>query len=1111
MSGPVDPILGLFLERRRERKGTPSGTWLELLTPSATPADFEWLSERFARNVVHESVQDVLDLPWSAIFTSTIDPQLLRRLETCGRQPEPIVTAEQYPRVARSTRRPPVYHLFGRANETAEAARCPRSVNELARRQIRTSLLLARIPETTTSAGVLVVDGFTAGSDWLGLDALLSALPLNEGLRVLWFGASDSINSPLFQDLVEAGTVLTDSRKLPVVIADLKSRDLQSSFAALTSDEPGIISLPDGFVSVSPSLRLRVEASAIIVDDEWTQRPAPLDLSAEEDTFRRFHGDLGGTRGLIDGIGRGFAIERPFERQLRTSVRSALEKRADIARTVVLHGQSGTGKTVAFARLAYRFRVDEKVPVLFAAGRIPEVADVDAFCTEAERQGASSTLVLCDCNQPIERYLALSGALSSRGRRVAVVGTSYRLSLRSRHRSLDLIEAPTTVTDAEHANVNELMRKFGREQISRAPKIGTADTDHVFALLYRTIAPGRQRLIAGVSGEARSAEEALRQRSKNVPQVAQGLAATSSRAASATLFEVEAVAEAFGTDAPGRLIDYVMAAGRLDIYVPLNLLLRVLRAQDPSLTFAAMARLFQDVDLFRWRYGDQEKSELLVGPRLRLEAELICRRRLADPARELDCLVDLIASVRQRSVDQYSEVRFLSDLLQKLGRDGPREDAYADGYLRVAKALTSLRIEHGLEDASIMLQESSFRRAWLRARKASDTIAERDVVLEEARSVVEEAIRKVTNGQLRAARRTRENLFVERASIYGFLAVGHSVHNAPADVVWSDYLAARTAANRAMGVAPNYFPYDVALWTPADILAESQSTASLSPPRRGELVADIYSVLDRIDPSQLPPSQLERFHVRRAKIGDVLKDAELKADALKSLEAINPAVALYLEARSICLEAFQETPVAFTDEVRDKARRAADFIEQKLSVASTDPRCLRLLLEFVWIGATGERLLRGERRPIPHDMRARQKLLQIVQALNKSSNDAADFSMRYLEAVLAWVCRDVQYALDTWRSLAHDTEFEDSRRVHRRLFVADASGNPSIHRGRLIASRSQGHWQVAVEGVNARINLLERDFYGTLLKPGYEVRDFAIAFNYLGPIADPLTRYEVAS
>ena len=73
------------LQRLLDRKSQPdSGTWREALAGGLSGEDIEWLTERFARTVPSEAQLQVLALPWSAVFTSSIDAGLLRRLESRG-------------------------------------------------------------------------------------------------------------------------------------------------------------------------------------------------------------------------------------------------------------------------------------------------------------------------------------------------------------------------------------------------------------------------------------------------------------------------------------------------------------------------------------------------------------------------------------------------------------------------------------------------------------------------------------------------------------------------------------------------------------------------------------------------------------------------------------------------------------------------------------------------------------------------------------------------------------------------------------------------------------------------------------------------------------------
>ena len=333
-----------MLNRLLERKGRPDlGGWRDAIAAGLSAEDLEWLTERFERTVASESLQEALDLPWSAVFTSSVDPVLLRRLETRGRQPEAITSSEHYPRAPRSTARPPVHYLFGRSNDVAEASRPPRTLNDLTRRLARHSgVLLSRLPETVPPAGLLVIEGYHPNHDWLPLESLLGAVPADGGMRVLWLGIDDvTLASTLFAELTASGSVFSDPRSLAVVLGAMQALGDFAPDTVRLRHEPGVISLSNGaFVEIDPSLRLRVEASAAIVDDDWTKPPVPLSVEAEEDLFRRSHGNPGSTRALVEAVARGFYITRSFEDALHNHVSNPLTKQTSRDRVIVLHGQS---------------------------------------------------------------------------------------------------------------------------------------------------------------------------------------------------------------------------------------------------------------------------------------------------------------------------------------------------------------------------------------------------------------------------------------------------------------------------------------------------------------------------------------------------------------------------------------------------------------------------------------------------------------------------------------------------------------------------------------------------------------------------------------------------
>ena len=705
----TDSILADFLSHLGSTDCT-SG-WLSTLDCEISPAQMEWLSERFDRSVPSDTVAPIYEVAWSAVFTSSIDPRFARRFETRGRQPESVLSRDTYARVPRSRSRPPIYYLLGKSDETGEDERAPRKNSDRHRRLSHATELLNRIADTATVRGLVVIAGYAPEQDWMPVDSLLEPLSNRVGPTVLWFGFQGAPNSIFTGEMIRERSLITTTKSVTGAIGQLESRGLLDIAGAAGPDEPGMVSIAGGAVlDITPALRLRVEASAAIVDDGWTEEPEPLGEHELYDAFRRFHSTPGNFRLLLEGVSRGFAIERNFEQLLWKTVTKQVKRlgQSDSDAVVILHGQSGTGKSVALARLISKIRLDLRLPVVVATDRIPTHADIEDFCIGAERLNAPATVLICDSNQAPQRYDELASALRSRGRRLLIVGTCYRMDTATVRVSDRFVEAPTRVDRAELSAFEGLQRSFFQGSTQPTDR----DNYSIFAMLYRRLPPSRERLAAGVSSEAQNTEGKLRERARRMPRPA-GLPALAQQLIAAGLvspefpmFAEDDTLAAIGHDSAGRLIEYVMAAGRLNCPVPVDLVFRTLGRSD-ALGLDQIVHLFSHLDLFRWKQ-DEEGSDFLIAPRLQLEADLICKRRLTT-ALEIERLVDLIRSARP-GINRRTERSFLLNLLYMLDRGGPRGEAYQSGYLQFADALKQLRERHRLTDPDLVLRECVLRR-----------------------------------------------------------------------------------------------------------------------------------------------------------------------------------------------------------------------------------------------------------------------------------------------------------------------------------------------------------------------------------------------------------------
>ena len=284
------------------------------------------------------------------------------------------------------------------------------------------------------------------------------------------------------------------------------------------------------------------------------------------------------------------------------------------------------------------------------------------------------TLIVCDANRSIDNYDELLGGLRSLGRRVVIVGSQYRGSNSDISNQLRSVDAPSSLSEAERQRLFDLLASFDVSVQDQQ------EDNHFLAFLYRHLPASRPHIGSGLGAEARATVQTLHERgsqSRAMPIISElhnQLIEKGYISEYQTIFDDKQYGNLDVNDrSAGKIIDMVMVSGRLNCPVPINLLLRAV-SQYHQFNSDLFSDLFSDLDLFRWISRDSEGNEWMVVPRLPLEARLICERRLGSPQAEADVLVDLIGWVRLGIDDAYERV-FLLDLLQQIGRDGPRSNA----------------------------------------------------------------------------------------------------------------------------------------------------------------------------------------------------------------------------------------------------------------------------------------------------------------------------------------------------------------------------------------------------------------------------------------------------
>ncbi|WP_256776797.1 MULTISPECIES: ATP-binding protein [unclassified Stenotrophomonas] len=1094
-----DPVVERALDHANRVSGQ---SWKSLLTNEPLGAEFyDWLAERFRNRPASQLLIEAARAPWGAVYTSSIDSGLANCLAGEGREPEVILQSEPAPRVLRNTRRPPFYYLFGQAGRQVDSLRPPANRQSLSQRRMnQASAMLRRVLETVTPLGLIVIDGYDPQADWLRAEDLLAAVSGAPTNGVLWCGPEPTFSEDdevVFGDLVSKGVILRDPRSLGAIVNELI--EIVGVPDPARWDDPEVVTLKGGrSIKTTPNLRLVTQASAVLVDDSWIAAPEPLSSSETELEFEAFHAGSTNFRKIADGAQRGFAIERAFESVLQKRVNQALEQHHS-ASPIILHGQSGVGKTIALARLAVHAKSHGHA-VLFFSRRVPQASDISDFLTAVdEQQGV--TLLLVDTMSPVARYNDLLRGLRSVGHRVVVVGSSYRLTFDAKapHR---FVEARALLDPKEQKSLVDLTQRFAESMVGRVKK--ESGNQYALAGFYRLLPHSRGRLSEGLGREVDQTRHQLRKRAAKITPPEPGPLALALMAAGFPVDTTQFLPDA-GPDGPSdspeaRAIDLVMVSSRLHKPVPLSIVLRAVGASNGSsdtYSIDTLLELIRDQDLFRWIYADEEQSDVLVMARLQIEARLICEARFGSPTREADAISTLIEAAARSGPEGNDETSYVADLVHAAGPDGPEGPRYKESYAQIARSLTNLR-EKTIPNARLMLQESVLRRHYLRTHKSIDQPA-KAALLNEAVSVVDEALARVNqqgSSGLYAARQTIDNLWNERAASYGFFATD-AVENGQNSGAWSAYKAAHDAATMAKARRDSSFSLDVSLWMPIGIL---NIQSSLTEMQRLEIAADLRSTIDGVDESTLDQTQLQKFQVRRLGAGTAIGDHSLSDDAFARLDQAGSTAGYYIRARNLAPQILPQTEPTAQD-VTD-AHRCIGYLRQHYNKISQDERCLRLLLEMEWAVRTRKWFMRGLRQSFPASSDFREMVQSIVGDMALLGEDRLATKYRYLRAVAKWLEGNERASRDLWAELASDTEFADSQRVSARHVLTDDNGVPLMYRGVVEKQLSAGRFQVRVDGLGI-IDLIADYFPSVEISFGRTVSNFHIAFNYRGPLADP--------
>jgi len=696
-------------------------------------------------------------------------------------------------------------------------------------------------------------------------------------------------------------------------------------------------------------------------------------------------------------------------------------------------------------------------------------------------------------------YAAFLKYLTSRGRKVVLVGSAYRMAdpPAGGQRSM---EAPAELTQVEIKEFREFLKGFHpslRDVVERVPYDGT-----FLVALYRLLPPTRAQLRAGVTREVVSAERAIVRKAKETPPQFAPATALGIALYEAGLLKEESLLSPRTKEVGGEVVDeiqdltgLVMVPGRFGFAVPLELLVRALGKTG----YANFVDLVRRVDVFRW--FEDSTGNIDVGPRNALEAQLLVQARMGGATTEVAFVRRLLLEVQaaEFGLREGREVRFAVDLLRAVGAQGSDNRYFAPHFKELSSTLGELRRERGVENPRIMLQEANLLREWAIAQaKRGVTSPEVRSALEEVERVLRKAVQQVS-GEHRS-RALESALVVELGAALASKAryVADSSHDrAETTRLFDD---ARQALLEARAHDPaNYYPIDVLAWATRDVLQRDVFEGKA----KFDAIADVLHAFQSADPDEFTPNQIERFHARRMEFAELIGESAMAEEAFNELVAQGSAAGVYLRAlRFSGLATVRDEPAVID---RDKLSKGLSYLNEHRDLVSGDVRCLGLLLELWWNMNTGARFFEKERATVALRQEQWTELLKILDAIQATGQWHRTAFLGFFRALSLFHLGDVDQAVDVLREVERESDqVRGRRRVIRSYLASTANGRPQIYHGAVVWVSPEGtRGDVYVEELRRKIPFLPLDF-GPDVAPKDTLDDFHIAFNFLGLLADPI-------
>lgn len=1065
--------------------------YLKIKKDYAVETALSWIQNRARKISGGDYLKKVSMINWNGIFTSSVDSIVENSLKNEWRNTQSVVNVDHYPKYYRSKTELHITYLFGNVNQSELGERPPLDSFELITSKEKATKFMSRITQDfITPYGVLIIDGYDINSDWYEIERLYPVVTNLGFMQVFMFGISKfDMENKFLQKLIEDEKliVFNESFHQFLNVTEELGYWVEEDFIGADIASEILVSINRKIHAVPVELYNKVSRSAKLLDDSLIipgHNPPKEEL---KELFRKFLSNMSSSP-VWDGYKYNFNIEREFESEIESILYSKLSNQNLNEKPIILHGQTGTGKSIALGNLAYKLKMERKYPVLYINNENSIVSndDIREICEWLQNSEDVKIVIIWDdstCSSNVEQYINLNNYLSSKGKKAIVIGSAYLLNSKSTLRNVaDYVEAKINLTSSEVESIKNIFEQYS--DISNLIDWRSSKLDNSFLVsLYRYLPATKFSIRRGIVNEADVNRMLIKKNLEATPYLSGMALAFKNANIPVDFFDtyLESKNESFEEIYVGKLFDIISIVGQYGLGMPIDLLLRVL----PGIDNVVIIETIEEIDFFRLVVTT--KGDYIIYPRHSLEAKILADSSIVNVEEQVKLFIDIIKMVSSGEFQHHSEIDFLVELLKAIGPNG-ETSKYADYYGDISKELLELREKRGILFPRLALQEATYVRRHI---QFNDFMTSDDKLkfLKNGETAIRDSINliepKSPHSQFLGV------LYCEISSNIGFQIQEMRKLNYDIRLIrdafafTSDWLS----KSRCLTVA-SYHPVDVKIWVSREMYMNS-----VDENEKYEIISSLLSYLDLVELESPELTMDEQYLERMVQIEEFYADRAIPQMAFDRLIEQKSAAGIYVTARKMCDGIDFKKPLE--NNSNQIVSQVIEYLKCYSDLVYKDKRCLYLILKLVWAKNAEVPMFYKEKTLLAFSQNIWKEILDILEKISFLEKNEESNKIKYLKALCLFHLSNFEGCYEVFSEIREDNYNMGYKRVIINYLASDEEGMPLTYTGQL-KDKDDKKATFYIKELRKSFPFYHKDFVNKDLELNSTFNNIQIGFNFLG-------------